>query len=29
MSPDTLGKFVDGELAAWSKVIKEGNIKPE
>jgi len=29
MSPDTLGKFVDSELAAWAKVIKEGSIKPE
>lgn len=29
MNPETLGKFVDSELAAWAKVIKEGNIKAD
>ncbi|WP_062476426.1 Bug family tripartite tricarboxylate transporter substrate binding protein [Variovorax boronicumulans] len=29
MDPATLGRFVDQELAAWSKVIKGADIKPE
>lgn len=29
MNPETLGKFVDSELADWAKVIKEGNIKAD
>jgi tripartite-type tricarboxylate transporter receptor subunit TctC len=29
MDPAALGKFVDQELAAWSKVIKAADIKPE
>jgi len=29
MDPPTLAKFVDQELAAWSKVIKSADIKPD
>lgn len=29
MDPTALGKFVDQELASWSKVIKAADIKPE
>lgn len=29
MSPTELGKFVEQEMAAWAKVVREGNIKAE
>ncbi|VTU26379.1 Argininosuccinate lyase [Variovorax sp. SRS16] len=29
MDPPTLGKFVDQQLAMWSKVIKDADIKPD
>jgi tripartite-type tricarboxylate transporter receptor subunit TctC len=28
-SPEALGKFTASEMARWSKVIKENNIKPD